>query len=170
MVLYAYVCVYAFSLHRESPGRILGDKPLLFQGGSVLSAASRHYDTYTRSCSLATVLRIKLTKVLYVPWVMQWFSILRSQADTSRAAYLGHAEGALPAEGELVSSFSSEHPTEHQIVHLELSAAYEPLLVVFECMAVPCIYNSRLPSSFIDEVDILTSELVLRGFVVCLDM
>jgi hypothetical protein len=30
MVLYAYVC--AFSLHRDSPGRILGDKPLLFQG------------------------------------------------------------------------------------------------------------------------------------------
>jgi hypothetical protein len=33
MVLYAYVCVYAFSLHRESSGRILGDKPLLFSGG-----------------------------------------------------------------------------------------------------------------------------------------
>jgi hypothetical protein len=27
MVLYAYVCVCAFSLRRESPGRILGDKP-----------------------------------------------------------------------------------------------------------------------------------------------
>jgi hypothetical protein len=35
MVLYDYVCVYAFLLHRESPDRILGDKPLLFQGGSV---------------------------------------------------------------------------------------------------------------------------------------
>jgi hypothetical protein len=33
MVLYAYVCVCAFSLRRESPDRILGDKPLLFQGG-----------------------------------------------------------------------------------------------------------------------------------------
>jgi hypothetical protein len=33
MVLYAYVCVCAFSLHRESPDRILGDKPLLFKGG-----------------------------------------------------------------------------------------------------------------------------------------
>jgi hypothetical protein len=32
MVLYAYVCVCAFLLHRESPGRILGDKPLLFRG------------------------------------------------------------------------------------------------------------------------------------------
>jgi hypothetical protein len=35
MALYAYVCVCAFSLRREFPGRILGDKPLLFQGGSV---------------------------------------------------------------------------------------------------------------------------------------
>jgi hypothetical protein len=35
MVLYAYVCVYAFSLHRESLSRILGDKPSLFQGGGV---------------------------------------------------------------------------------------------------------------------------------------
>jgi hypothetical protein len=101
---------------------------------------------------------------------VQWFSIIRSQVDTSRAAYLGHAEGALPARGELVSSFSSENPPEHQIVQLELSAAHEPLLVAFECLAVPCIFNSRLPSSFIDEVDILTPELVLRGFVVCLDM
>jgi hypothetical protein len=33
MVLYAYMCVYAFSFRRESPGRILGDKHLLFQGG-----------------------------------------------------------------------------------------------------------------------------------------
>jgi hypothetical protein len=33
MVLYAYVCVCAFSLRRESPDRILGDKPLLFKGG-----------------------------------------------------------------------------------------------------------------------------------------
>jgi hypothetical protein len=33
MVLYAYVCVCAFLLRRESPDRILGAKPLLFQGG-----------------------------------------------------------------------------------------------------------------------------------------
>jgi hypothetical protein len=29
MVLNAYVCVCAFSLHRESPDMILGDKPLI---------------------------------------------------------------------------------------------------------------------------------------------
>jgi hypothetical protein len=107
-------------------------------------------------------------EVLYVPWVVQWFSILRSQEDTSRATYLGHAKGALPDGGELVSSFSSEHSSEHQIIHLELSAAHEPLLASFECLTVPCIFNSRLQPSFIDEVDILTPELVLRGFIICM--
>jgi hypothetical protein len=29
LVLYAYVCVCSFSLHRESPNMILGDKPLI---------------------------------------------------------------------------------------------------------------------------------------------
>jgi hypothetical protein len=29
LVLYAYVCVCAFSLRRESPDMILGDKPLI---------------------------------------------------------------------------------------------------------------------------------------------
>jgi hypothetical protein len=75
-----------------------------------------------------------------------------------------------PSRGELVSSFSSEHPPEHQIVHLDLSAAHESLLVAFECLMVLCIFNRRLTSSFIDEVDILVSELILRDFVVCLDM
>jgi hypothetical protein len=107
--------------------------------------------------------------VLYVPSVVQRFSILRSQVDTSRAAYLGHVEGSLPSRGELVSSFLSEHPSEHQIIHLELSAMHKLLLVVFQCLVVPCIFNSRLSSSFIDEVDILVPELVLRDFIICLD-
>jgi hypothetical protein len=51
--------------------------------------------------------------VLYVPWIRQWFSILRSQVDTSKAADLGHSKGALPAGGELVSTLLSEHPPEH---------------------------------------------------------
>jgi hypothetical protein len=85
-------------------------------------------------------------------------------------AYLGHVEGPSQPGGELVSSFSSEHPPEHQIVHLDLSTAHESLLVAFECLMVLCIFNRRLTSSFIDEVDILVLELILRGFVVCLDM
>jgi hypothetical protein len=42
-------------------------------------------------------------------------------------------------------------------------------MIVLEHLAVPCIFNSKLPSSLIDEVVIFRSELVLRGFIVCLD-
>jgi hypothetical protein len=34
---------------------------------------------------------------------------------------------------------------------------------------VPCIFNSRLPPSFVDKIDIFASELVLCDFIVCLD-
>jgi hypothetical protein len=43
------------------------------------------------------------------------------------------------------------------------------LVVALEHLAVPCILESCLPSLFVDEVDIITSDLVLRGIVVCLD-
>jgi hypothetical protein len=33
------------------------------------STTSRHYGTYTRRSGLTAVLRIKLTEVLYVPWI-----------------------------------------------------------------------------------------------------
>jgi hypothetical protein len=38
-----------------------------------------------------------------------------------------------------------------------------------ERLAVPCIFYRRLPSLLIDEVDIFTLELVLHGFIICLD-
>jgi hypothetical protein len=52
-------------------------------------------------------------EVLYVPKIWQWFSILRSQVDISRAVDLGYLKGALPAGGELVGTLPSEHPLEH---------------------------------------------------------
>jgi hypothetical protein len=58
---------------------------------------------------------------------------------------------------------------EHQIVHLELPTVHEPLVIAAECLSVPCVLESCLPSSLIDEVDIITPELVLHGFVICLD-
>jgi hypothetical protein len=39
MVLYAYMCGCAFSLRQESTVMILGDKPLLFQEGSITHGA-----------------------------------------------------------------------------------------------------------------------------------
>jgi hypothetical protein len=119
--------------------------------------------------SLATALRIKLTEVLYVPWAWHWFSLLRCQADTSRSAHLGYPVGTFPAGGKFVHALPAMHPPEDQIIHLVLPASHEPLVVVPELLPVACIFNSSLPSSLIEQVDILTPELVLRGFVICLD-
>jgi hypothetical protein len=53
MVLYTYmcVCVYAFSLHRESTNMILGDKPLIFEVVlSHRSTLSSRHCPFTPSC------------------------------------------------------------------------------------------------------------------------
>jgi hypothetical protein len=81
---------------------------------------------------------------------------------------LCYSKGSLSAGGEFVSNLSCEHPPEHQIIHLELSAMHEPLAIAPEHLVVSCILNSRLSSLLINEVDIFTPELVLRGFVVYL--
>jgi hypothetical protein len=74
-----------------------------------------------------------------------------------------------PAGGKFVHALPAKHPPEDQIIHLELPASHEPLVVAPERLPVACIFNSSLPSSLIDQVDILMSELVLHGFIICLD-
>jgi hypothetical protein len=125
---------------------------------------------YTGKSSPAATLRIKLTDVLYIPWIWQRCSILCSQADTSRMADLCHPKMTLLVGGELVCAFRGEYAPEHHIIHLELSTIHEPLVIALERLMVPCILESCLSSSLIDEVDIITSELVLLSFIVCLDM
>jgi hypothetical protein len=71
--------------------------------------------------------------------------------------------------GELVQVFSGKYAPEHQIVYLELPTMHKPPMIVPERLAVPCISESCLPSCFIDQVDIIVSELVLHGFIVCLN-
>jgi hypothetical protein len=46
---------------------------------------------------------------------------------------------------------------------------HEPLVIALERLMVACILDSCLLSSLINEVDIIMSELVLCGFIVCLD-
>jgi hypothetical protein len=118
--------------------------------------------------SLPTALSIKLTDVLYVPWALHWFSLLRSQADTSRSTHLGYPEGTILVGGKFIHALPIKHPPKDQIIHLELSTSHEPLVVAPEHLPVACIFNSRLPSSLVDQVNILTSELVLRDFIICL--
>jgi hypothetical protein len=45
----------------------------------------------------------------------------------------------------------------------------EQLMIAPESVALQCILDSCLRSLLVNEVDVITPELVLRGFVVCLD-
>jgi hypothetical protein len=69
-----------------------------------------------------------------------------------------------------VQTFSGNYAPEHQIVHLELPTMHKPLVIALERLVVPCILKSCLPSCFVNQVDIITLELVLHDFIVCLDM
>jgi hypothetical protein len=81
-----------------------------------------------------------------------------------------HLEGTLLAGGELVHSLMGKNAPEHQIVHLELPTMHEPLVIVLKRLTIPCVSKSCLPSSLVNEVDIITPELVLRSFVICQDI
>jgi hypothetical protein len=125
---------------------------------------------YTGRNSLTAALRIKLLEVLYVPWIWQWCSILLRQADASRPANLCHPKRTLPMRGELVQAFLGKYVSEHQIIHLELLTIHKLLVIALERLTVPCILESCLPSCLVDKVNIITPKLVMRGFVVCLNM
>jgi hypothetical protein len=52
-------------------------------------------------------------EVFYIPWIRQWYSILRSEADASRTADPCYPEGTLPAGGKFVCAFTGEYAPEH---------------------------------------------------------
>jgi hypothetical protein len=163
-------------LHRRRQAIQEGSRPLWATEGSgsrwslaIPSAASGHYDNLHRLERSHFCAKHKIYGGALCSTGLAMASIFCCQAYTSKVADLGHLEGGLPARGEPISAFSWEHLSEHQIIHLELPTTHEPLSIVLEYLAVPCILNSILTSSLIDQVNILALELVLRSFVVYLD-
>jgi hypothetical protein len=69
-----------------------------------------------------------------------------------------------------MQAFTGKYAPEYQIVHLELPIMHKPLVVASEHLAVPCILESCFPSFFVEKVDIIMPKLVLRSFVICLQM
>jgi hypothetical protein len=90
--------------------------------------------------------------------------------DTSSLANLCHPERTILTGGEFVQAFSGKYVPEHQIAHLELPTMHKPLLIAPKRLVVPCILESCLLSCFVDQVNINALELVLCGFIVCLNM
>jgi hypothetical protein len=82
---------------------------------------------------------------------------------------LCYPKGTLPVGGEFVCPFMGEYALEHHVTHLELPATHELLVIALERPTVLRVSHSCLPSSLIDEVDVITPKLVLCSFIVCLD-
>jgi hypothetical protein len=43
---------------------------------------------------------------------------------------------------------------------------HKPLMIAPECLVVPCISKSYMPSCFIDQVDFIVPKLVVHGFII----
>jgi hypothetical protein len=78
---------------------------------------------------------------------------------------LSHSKGTLLAGGELVHFLTGKNVSEHQIIHLELPTMYGPLVIAQERLTTLCILESCFSSSLINEVNIITPELVLCDLV-----
>ena len=107
--------------------------------------------------------------MLYVPWVGQRHSIFCGEANTSGPAYLCNPEGPLPAGGEFVESCSAQDPSEDEVASPELPTVHEPLMIAPERLVVACISDCCSPPSFINEVHVVTPQLLLHGFIKSLD-
>ena len=78
-------------------------------------------------------LGVKLTQMLYVPWVGQRHSIFCGKANASGPAYLCNLEGPLPAGGKFVEPRSVQDPSEDEVASPELPTVHEPLMIAPDC-------------------------------------
>ena len=114
-------------------------------------------------------LGVKLTQMLYVPWVGQRHSIFCGEANASGPAYLCNPEGPLPAGGKFVEPCSAQDPSEDEVASPELPTMHEPLMIAPERLVVACISDCCSPPSLVNEVHVVAPQLFLHGFVKGLD-
>ena len=108
-------------------------------------------------------------QMLYVPWVGQRHSIFCGEANASGPAYLCDLEGPLPAGGKFVEPCSAQDPSEDEVASPELPTVHEPLMIAPERLVVACISDCCSPPSFVNEVHVVTPQLLLHGFIKSLD-
>src|SRR6185437_9407296 len=101
-------------------------------------------------------LGVKLTQMLYVPWVGQRHSVFCGEANASGPAYLCNPEGPLPAGGKFVEPCSAQDPSEDEVASPELPTVHEPLMIAPERLVVACISDCCSPPSLINEVHVVT--------------
>ena len=106
--------------------------------------------------------------MLYVPWVGQWHSIFCGKANASGPTYFCNLEGPLPAGGEFVEPCPVQDPSQDEVASSELPNVHEPLMIAPERLVVACISDCCSQPSFINEVHIVTPQL-MHGLVKSLD-
>jgi len=124
---------------------------------------------YYKGENSPSYLRVKLTEVLYVPWIGQGHSFFHGKANASRSAYVCHLEGSFPPGGEFVEPFSVQDSPQDQVPCPELPTMHKPLVIVSECLVVTFISDCNSPPPFINEIHIISSQLFLHRLIKCLD-
>ena len=62
-----------------------------------------------------------------------------------------------------------QYPSEDEVPDPEFPTMHEPLMVAPERLVVACISDCGLPPPFVDQVDIISPEFFLQGFIKSLD-
>ena len=92
-------------------------------------------------------LGVKLTQMLYIPWVGQRHSIFCGEANAPGPAYLCNLEGPFLAGGKFVEPCPAQDPSEDEVASLELAIVHEPLMIAPERLVVACISDCCSPPS-----------------------
>jgi hypothetical protein len=121
---------------------------------------------YIGKNGIAAALRIKHTEVLYVAWILALVFHPPPLGGRIQAGKLVSPRKDPPSGGRACAGL---HKKVCVIALDHRPTMHKPLVIASVCLAVPCISDSCLPSRFVDEVDIITPELGLWGFVICLD-
>ena len=64
---------------------------------------------------------------------------------------------------------SVQDPSEDEVTSPELPTVHEPLMIAPERLVVECISDCCSPPSLVNEVHVVTPQLLLHGFVKGLD-
>ena len=68
-----------------------------------------------------------------------------------------------------MAPFLVQDAPQDQVSRLEYPAPHGTLVIAFERLVVPCVPDCSLPSSLLDEVDVVAPSLFLQQFIKSLD-
>ena len=111
----------------------MGARGWVYEGGPPSLWAARQFYLITKEKFISLLcLSVKLTQMLYIPWVGQRHPIFHGKANASGLAYFFNPEGPLPAGGEFVEPCSVQDPSQDEVASPELPTVHESLMIAPE--------------------------------------